>query len=135
MRLRVARAIASWRADCAVALNAWLEKADIAEGCLFRRVLASGAVGESPLTDHEVGRVFKRLAGRAGLDLDAAGIAGHSTRIGAAHDLVEAGFDVAAIANAGGWKSLMMPNYYTRELRAKQSAMAQWIGRRKKETS
>jgi hypothetical protein len=59
------------------------------------------------------------------MDLDAAGIAGHSTRIGAAHDLVEAGFDVAAIANAGGWKSLM---------RAKQSAMAQWIGRRNKES-
>jgi hypothetical protein len=33
-------------------------------------------------------------------------------------------------ANAGGWKSLMMPNYYTRELRAKQSAMAQLIRRR-----
>jgi hypothetical protein len=80
-------------------------------------------------------RIFKRLAGRVGAELDAAGIAGHSTRIGAAHDLVEAGFDVAAIANAGGWKSLMMPNYYTRELRAKQSAMAQWIGRHKKETS
>jgi hypothetical protein len=28
----------------------------------------------------------------------------------------------------------MMPNYYTRELRAKQSAMAQMIGRKKKET-
>jgi hypothetical protein len=53
----------------------------------------------------------------------------------AAHDLVEAGFDVAAISNAGGWKSLMMPNYYTRELRAKQSAMAHMIARRKKETS
>jgi hypothetical protein len=97
---------------------------------LFRRVLSTGAVGETPLTDHEVARIFKRLAGR--MDFDAADIAGHSTRIGAAHDLVEAGFDVAAIANAGGWKSLMMPNYYTRELRAKQSAMAQWIGRRKK---
>jgi hypothetical protein len=97
-------------------------------------VLATGAVGATPLTDHEVARIFKRLAGPMA-DLDAADIAGHSTRIGAAHDLVEAGFDVAAIANAGGWKSLMMPNYYTRELRAKQSAMAQWIGRRKKETS
>jgi hypothetical protein len=67
--------------------------------------------------------------------LDAAGIAGHSTRIGAAHDLVEAGFDVAEIANAGGWKSLMMPNYYTREWRATLSAMAQMVGRRKKETT
>jgi integrase len=37
-----------------VALNAWLEEARIIEGCLFRRVLSTGAVGESPLTDHEV---------------------------------------------------------------------------------
>ena len=113
-----------------VALNAWLDDAKITEGCLFRRVLSTGALGESALTDHEVARIFKRLAGRVGVDFDAAGIVGHSTRIGAAHDLVEAGFDVAAIANAGGWKSLMMPNYYTRELRAKQSAMAQLIDRR-----
>jgi site-specific recombinase XerD len=113
-----------------VALRAWLDEAHIIDGCLFRRVLSTGAVGESALTDHEVARIFKRLAGRVGADLDSTGIAGHSTRIGAAHDLVEAGFDVAAIANAGGWKSLMMPNYYTRELRAKQSAMAQWIRKR-----
>jgi site-specific recombinase XerD len=104
-----------------VALNAWLNEAHITEGCLFRRVLSTGAVGESPLTDHEVARIFKRLAGRVGAELDVASIAGHSTRIGAAHDLVEAGFDVAAIANVGGWKSLTMPNYYTRELRAKQA--------------
>jgi site-specific recombinase XerD len=91
-------------------------------------------VGQRPLTDHEVARIFKRLAQRVEAGgLGVAGIAGHSTRIGAAHDLVEAGFDVAAIASAGGWKSLMMPNYYTRELRAKQSAMAQLIRRREKE--
>jgi hypothetical protein len=53
---------------------------------------------------------------------------GHKMLMSTAHDLVEAGFDVAAIANACGWKSLMMPNYYTRELRTKQSAMAQWVG-------
>jgi site-specific recombinase XerD len=98
--------------------------------------VATGAVGATPLTDHEVARIFKRLVRRVGVGgIDKAGIAGHSMRIGAAHDLVEAGFDVAAIANAGGWESLMMPNYYTRELRAKQSAMAQCIGRRKKENS
>jgi integrase len=117
-----------------VALQSWLAAAGIGEGFLFCRVLPSGVVAAAPLTDHEVARIFKRLALRVGGCLDTAGIAGHSTRIGAAHDLVEAGFDVAAIANAGGWKSLMMPNYYTRELRAKQSAMAQMIGRKKKET-
>ncbi len=116
------------------ALKEWLNDAPITEGHLFRRVLPNGTVGHKPLTDHEVARVFKRLAQRVDAGgLGVAGIAGHSTRIGAAHDLVEAGFDVAAIANAGGWKSLMMPNYYTRELRAKQSAMAQLIRRREKE--
>jgi integrase len=117
-----------------VALNAWLKEAKIGAGCLFRRVLHNRTAGEKPLTDHEVARIFKRLAQRVDAGgLGVAGIAGHSTRIGAAHDLVEAGFDVAAIANAGGWKSLMMPNYYTRELRAKQSAMAQLIRRRETE--
>lgn len=116
------------------ALNTWLKEAKIDSGGLFRRVLPNGTVGPKPLTDHEVARVFKRLAHRVDAGgLGVAGIAGHSTRIGAAHDLVEAGFDVAAIANAGGWKTLMMPNYYTRELRAKQSAMAQLIRRREKE--
>jgi Phage integrase family len=114
-----------------IVLKDWLEEAKIDEGHLFRAVLPSGTIAASPLTDHEVPRIFKRLASRVDASgLGVTGIAGHSTRIGAAHDLVEAGFDVAAIANAGGWKSLMMPNYYTRELRAKQSAMAQLIRRR-----
>ena len=113
------------------ALNAWLAAAEINEGALFRRVLAKEKVSDKALTDREVARAFKRLARQLGVEgLEAAGIAGHSTRIGAAHDLVEAGFDVAAIAQAGGWTSLEMPNYYTRELRAKQSAMAQLIRRR-----
>ena len=117
------------------ALKSWLEAAEVTEGFLFRAVLPSGAIASTPLTDHEVARIFKRLAGRVGAaGQGVTGIAGHSTRIGATHDLVEAGFDVAAIANAGGWKSLMMPNYYTRELRAKQSAMAQLIRRREKVT-
>lgn len=113
------------------ALQDWLADARIVEGYLFCRVLARGFAAATPLSDHEVARIFKRLARRVDAGaFSAAAIAGHSTRIGAAHDLVEAGFDVAAIANAGGWKSLMMPNYYTRELRAKQSAMAQLIQRR-----
>lgn len=117
------------------ALKDWLDEAHIVDGSLFRAVLPSGAVAATSLTDHEVARIFKRLAGRVGAGgVGVTGIAGHSTRIGAAHDLVEAGFDVAAIANAGGWKSLIMPNYYTRELRAKQSAMAQLVRRREKES-
>jgi integrase len=114
-----------------LALKVWLEEARIAEGSLFRAVLPTGIIAAMSITDHEVARIFKRLASRVDSGcFGVTGIAGHSTRIGAAHDLVEAGFDVAAIANAGGWKSLLMPNYYTRELRAKQSAMAQLMRKR-----
>jgi integrase len=110
------------------ALHNWLLDAEIGAGPLFRAVSRGGKAVEKALTAHEVARVFKRLAKRLpSHDAGIMGIAGHSTRIGAAHDLVEAGFDVAAIANAGGWRSLLMPNYYTRELRAKQSAMAQML--------
>jgi len=31
---------------------------------------------------------------------------GHSMRVGAAQDLLEIGFDIAAIMRAGGWKSV-----------------------------
>jgi hypothetical protein len=48
---------------------------------------------------------------------------------------VESGFVVAAVTNVGGWKNLMMPNYYTREPRAKQSAMVQLIRRQKNASS
>lgn len=110
------------------ALHNWLLDAQIDSGPLFRAVSRGGKAAQKALTAHEVARVFKRLTKRLpSHDAGTLGIAGHSTRIGAAHDLVEAGFDVAAIANAGGWKSLLMPNYYTRELRAKQSAMAQMM--------
>jgi hypothetical protein len=51
----------------AAALNGWLDAADIPAGCLFRRVLPTGMVGDKPLTDHEVARIFKRLARRVGV--------------------------------------------------------------------
>lgn len=113
------------------ALTAWLTAAVIRDGPLFRGVVGNVKITDKALTDREVARAFKRLAKQLSVDgMESAGIAGHSTRIGAAHDLVEAGFDVAAIAQAGGWASLEMPNYYTRELRAKQSAMAQLTRKR-----
>jgi hypothetical protein len=48
----------------------------------------------------------------------------HSTRIGAAHDMVAAGIDLTSIMHAGGWNDPKMPRYYTRELAAKDSGMA-----------
>ena len=102
-----------------------------------RRVFGSPLPGECKGEPH-AGERPDRTPGRSAAEQDCEAPAARTVRaletaferIGAAHDPVGAGFDVAAIANAGGWKSLMMPNYYTRDLRAKQSAMAQMIGRR-----
>jgi hypothetical protein len=51
----------------------------------------------------------------------------HSTRIGAAHDMVAAGIVLTSIMHAGGWNDPKMPRYYTRELAAKDSGMARMV--------
>jgi hypothetical protein len=51
----------------------------------------------------------------------------HSTRIGAAHDMVAAGIDLTTVMHAGGWNDPKMPRYYTRELAARDSGMARLV--------
>jgi hypothetical protein len=42
-------------------------------------------------------------------------VSGHSTRVGAAQDLAELDIDLAAITQAGGWKSTRMPLQYAKK--------------------
>ncbi len=49
---------------------------------------------------------------------------GHSTRVGAAQDLAELDIDLAAITQAGGWKSTRMPLHYAEKIDAARSGMA-----------
>jgi hypothetical protein len=51
-------------------------------------------------------------------------VSGHSTRVGAAQDLAELDIDLAAITQAGGWKSTRMPLQYAEEINAARSGMA-----------
>lgn len=52
-------------------------------------------------------RVIKEAAQRCGLRADqVASFSGHSMRVGAAQDLLQRGFDTAAIIRAGDWKSV-----------------------------
>jgi hypothetical protein len=53
-----------------------------------------------------------------------AGISGHSTRVGAAQDLAALDIDLAAITQAGGWKSTRMPLKYAEKINAARSGMA-----------
>jgi integrase len=115
-------------------LKAWLEHAGITTGAVFRRIENTGVVGGRALHPQEVARMIQRVAhwmtahGHPWPDLR---LGAHSTRIGAAHDMVAAGIDLTSIMHAGGWKDPKMPRYYTRELAAKDSGMARLVRARR----
>jgi hypothetical protein len=67
--------------------------------------------------------IFKRIAQWIGMPARfVAEVSGHSARVGAAQDLAE--LDLAAITQAGGWKSTRMPLQYAEKINAARSGMA-----------
>ena len=68
------------------------------------------------------------LAKRVGIDTRL--ISGHSARVGMAQDLVAHGAEMAAVMQAGRWKSPTMPARYAERLSAGRGAVAQYYGRR-----
>lgn len=69
-----------------------------------------------PLDVQAVGRIYARLAERAGFGKNA--FSGHSARVGATVDMTRANFDLPAIMQAGRWKSPQMPARYAAKARA-----------------
>lgn len=66
-----------------------------------------------PLGTTKVKLIIKEGIAAAGLPPeDVADFSGHSLRVGAAQDLLCAGFDTAAIMRAGGWKSVNILGRY-----------------------
>lgn len=104
-------------------LDRWTAAARIHSGPLFRGLTAQGRVKETALPAGEVARTFKYLAALAGIK-DIQRIAGHSTRIGATHDLKAFGADTLDIMHDGGWKSPMMPKRYLQGYASDEGAMA-----------
>jgi hypothetical protein len=51
-------------------------------------------------------------------------VSGHSMRVGATQDLAALDIDLAAITQAGGWKSTRMPLQYAEKINAARSGMA-----------
>ena len=83
----------------------WIAKAELTTGPLFRS-LHLQRVYDGPLTTSSIRRLVKRATRRTGLPRPIASeLSGHSMRIGAAQDMLVAGFDALAIMQAGGWKS------------------------------
>ena len=102
----------------------WRQRSGVCDGRLFRS-LCRGVVGEE-LDASQVPRIFKAMAKRAGVSgAVVQRISGHSTRVGAAQDMVASGISMAAILHAGRWKTTTMVNRYGERLLARRSGAAQ----------
>jgi integrase len=105
-------------------LKIWLVHAKISERPIFRRLIGRDEIGDA-LHPGSIAPIFKRVAQWIGMPARfVAEVSGHSTRVGAAQDLAELDIDLAAITQAGGWKSPRMPLQYAEKINAARSGMA-----------
>jgi integrase len=105
-------------------LKAWLEHAGIRDGAVFRRLIGRHQIGGS-LNPGSVAPIFKRVAQWIGMPERVINrVSGHSTRVGATQDLAALDIDLAAITQAGGWKSTRMPLQYAERINSARSGMA-----------
>lgn len=95
------------------ALHAWLERAGIMTGPLFRAIDRRALVGNQALHADSVAYLVKRAVGRAGLDT--AEYAGHSLRAGLATQAAMNGASELAIMKQTGHRSLATVRKYIRE--------------------
>jgi integrase len=102
----------------------WVEHARITEGAVFRRLIGQTKIG-GRLNPGSISPIFKRVAQWIGMPSRfAEKVSGHSTRVGATQDLAYLNIDLAAITQAGGWKSTRMPLQYAEKISSARSAMA-----------
>jgi integrase/recombinase XerD len=98
---------------CVQTIHTWLDRAELDSGPILRSVTHHHVVGRS-LSPGSVARIYKRLARRAGCSEDIVSrLSGHSTRVGAAQDLVSRGDSLPQIMRRGGWKSPEIVSRYT----------------------
>ena len=96
--------------------QSWMRRARLKNGYLLRSINRHTHVGKD-LYAGSVGRVYKKLARRAGLpDETVRRLSGHSARVGAAQDMAAAGIDLIAIMQAGGWRTPEIVGRYIENL-------------------
>jgi hypothetical protein len=77
------------------------------------------------LNPGSIAPIFKRVAQWIGMPARTINkVSGHSTRVGATQDLAALDIDLAAITQAGGWKSTRMPLQYAEKINVGRSGMA-----------
>ena len=103
-------------------LARWLKEAGLKTGPLFRSLHLS-RISQQALDTSSIRRLIKRAAQRAGVNAD---LSGHSMRVGAAQDMMVAGFDALAIMQAGGWKSANVVLRYVENAATKELHARRW---------
>ncbi len=84
-------------------LQLWIKQANIKEGLMFRGVNRANRLTQK-LDTSQLARIYKKLARRASFDEKLIrDISGHSTRVGAAQDLLLSGASLPIIMNRGRW--------------------------------
>ena len=107
-------------------LTRWLGQANLRAGPLFRG-LHLNRPSETSLATSSIRRLIKRATIRAGFDASIAKeLSGHSMRVGAAQDMMVAGFDALAIMQAGGWKSANVVLRYVENAATKDLHVRRW---------
>jgi integrase/recombinase XerD len=112
--------------ETAALLSGWLEAAQLQTGPLFR-ALHLNRPYEGPLATSSIRRIIKRATRRAGFDAAIfSALSGHSMRIGAAQDMMVAGFDALDIMQAGGWKSANVVLRYVEHAATRELHERRW---------
>lgn len=88
---------------------------------IFRGIYSNGMLGDQ-LNPGAVNRAFKRIARRLGLNEEV--FSGHSTRVGAAQEMLERNINAAKIMKAGRWKSMEMVTHYAAKINPRLGGMA-----------
>lgn len=113
-------------------MNDWLDAAGIDSGLVFRSVDVKKHILPNMHKDR-VARIFKSLAKKSGYSyMD---ISAHSTRVGAAQELLLDGATLPQLMVVGDWKSPAMPVRYAKRIDAKKGAMAEYHKHRKQRNS
>lgn len=102
-------------------IHDWITKSHITQGLLFRSVTRYGDVLDS-MNKNRIARIYKTIARLCGVESSA--ISAHSTRVGAAQELLANGVTMPALMVAGDWKSSTMPVRYAKKINVATGAMA-----------
>lgn len=86
-------------------IKQWIEFSKLDKGPILRGVDRGGNVSLREMTPGNVSRIYKKLARKAGYSEELiAGLTSHSTRVGAAQELLRTGASLLQVMQRGGWR-------------------------------